>query len=126
LCSDISGSAVEKSLENFESAKISKERYKLFKSDVSKVKFNKQNVDKIVTNLPFGIRVKNHKKNIDTYENFEKLADKILRKKGVIIVLTQEKALLRKIFKKEKWLVKSITRINEGGLYPEIFEISRK
>jgi len=70
--------------------------------------------------------VKNHKKNIDTYENFEKLADKILRKKGVIIVLTQEKALLRKIFKKEKWLVKSITRINEGGLYPEIFEISRK
>lgn len=126
LCSDISGNAVEKSQKNFESAKISKEKYKLFQSDIGEIKFNKQNVDKIVTNLPFGIRVKNHEKNINAYENFEKVADKILRKKGVIIVLTQEKVLLRKVFKKEKWLVKSITRINEGGLYPEIFEISRK
>lgn len=126
LCSDISGNAIEKSQKNFENAKISKERYKLFQSDIGKVKFNKQNVDKIVTNLPFGIRAGDHEKNINAYEEFEKMSDKILRKKGVIIVLTQEKVLLRKVFKKEKWLVKSITRINEGGLYPEVFKISRK
>ncbi len=126
LCSDISGSAVEKSLKNFESAKILKERYRLFKSDIAKVKFNKQNVDKMVTNLPFGIRAGDHEKNIHVYEDFAKLAEKILRKKGVVVVLTQEKVLLRKVFKKEKWLVKSIARINEGGLYPEVFKILRR
>jgi len=126
LCSDISGSAVEKSFKNFENAKISKERYKLFKSDIGKVKFNKKNVDKIVSNLPFGIRAGDHEKNVEAYENFEKVADKILRKKGFVIVLTQEKVLLRKVFKKEKWLVKSMARINEGGLFPEVFKISRR
>ncbi len=76
--------------------------------------------------MPFGIRAGDHEKNVETYENFEKVADKILRKKGFVIVLTQEKVLLRKVFKKEKWLVKSIARINEGGLYPEVFKISRR
>ena len=126
LCSDISGSAVEKSLKNFKSANILKERYKVFRSDISNVKFNKQNVDKIVSNLPFGIRAGDHKKNVKAYEDFEIFANKVLRKKGKIVVLTQEKVLLRKVFKKENWKVKSITSIDEGGLYPEVFEIFRK
>lgn len=126
LCSDISSNAVEKSKKNFKNAKISKERYRLFQSDVGKVRLNKKNVDRIVSNLPFGVRAKNHEKNIKAYEDFEKLANKILRKKGIIVVLTQEKVLLRKVFKKEKWKVKSITRINEGGLFPEVFEILRR
>ena len=126
LCSDISGSAVEKSLKNFKSANISKEKYKIFRSDISEVKFNKQNVDKIVSNLPFGIRAGDHEKNVKAYEDFEKLANKVLRKKGKVVVLTQEKILLRKIFKKENWKVKSIIKIDEGGLYPEVFEILRK
>ena len=126
LCSDISGNCIEKSQKNFDSAKISKERYKILRSDISNVKFNKQNVDKIISNLPFGIRAKNHEKNITAYEDFERLANKVLRKKGVIVVLTQEKVLLRKVFNKEKWFVKSLSRINEGGLKPEIFKISRR
>ena len=126
LCSDISGSAVEKSLKNFKSANISKERYKVFRSDISNVKFNKQNVDKIVSNLPFGIRAGDHEKNVKAYEDFERFTNRVLRKKGKIVVLTQEKALLRKVFKKENWKVKSITRIDEGGLFPEVFEILRK
>ncbi len=126
LCSDISGSCIEKSQKNFDSAKISKEKYKLFKSDVGKTKLNKQNVDKVVTNLPFGIRASNHERNTKAYYDFEKLLKKVLRKKGLVVVLTQEKVLLRKVFNKEKWLVKSLSRINEGGLQPEIFKISRR
>ena len=116
----------EKSLKNFNSADISKDRYKVFRSDISNVKFNKQNVDKIVSNLPFGIRAGDHERNVKAYEDFEKLANRVLRKKGKIVVLTQEKVLLRKVFKKENWKVESITRIDEGGLYPEVFEILRK
>lgn len=126
LCSDISGSAIEKSLKNFQNANIPKGRYRVFRSDIGKIKLNKQNIDKVVTNLPFGIRVGDHERNIEVYSNFEKLVSRVLRRKGKIVVLTQEKVLLRKVFEKNKWKVKSITRINEGGLYPEVFEILRR
>ncbi len=123
VCSDISGNAIEKSKMNFYGAGIEGNRYKLFGCDIKKNKLSKQNIDKILSNLPFGIRVGNHEENLETYKALEVLAKKILRKKGKIILLTQEKVLLREIFKKEDWNVKSVIRVNEGGLLPEIFEI---
>lgn len=125
ICSDISGSAINKSESNFENANIKKDRYKLFRSDINKVRLNKQNVDKIITNLPFGIRVGTHAENTNIYKGLEILAKRILRKKGKLVILTQEKVLLREIFKKEIWRVKSVIRVNEGGLLPEVFEIKR-
>jgi hypothetical protein len=34
--------------------------------------------------------------------------------------------LIREVFKKENWNVKSVLRVNEGGLLPEVFEITKK
>lgn len=126
ICSDISGKAILKSEENFKSANISNSRYLLFQSDIKNVRLNKQNVDKIATNLPFGIRIGNHQGNVQIYSELETLARKILRKKGVLVLLTQEKKLLREVFKKEYWLVQSVARIDVGGLEPEVFVIERK
>jgi len=126
ICSDISSKAVYKSKKNFESANIDESKYKLFKSDISDVQLNKQNIDRIISNLPFGIRTGNHKGNIIAYYDLEKLARRLLRKKGLIVVLTQEKTLLREVFRKEFWLVKKVARVNQGGLLPEIFTISKK
>ena len=126
ICSDISGNAIEKSKSNFKEAGIPEDRYILLRSDIKDIKLNKQNVDRIISNLPFGIRVGNHNDNILAYDNLEKLSNLLLRKKGYLIVLTQEKVLLRNTFKKDKWIVKSIGQIDEGGLLPEIFEIKRK
>jgi len=123
VCSDISGNAIEKSKMNFYGARIEGNRYKLFGCDIKKNKLSKQNIDKILSNLPFGIRVGNHEENLETYKALEVLAKKILRKKGKIVLLTQEKVLLREVFNKEDWNVKSVIRVNEGGLLPEIFEI---
>ncbi|MHC1716431.1 MAG: TRM11 family methyltransferase [Candidatus Dojkabacteria bacterium] len=125
ICSDVSGGAIEKSKINFKFSHLPDDKYKLLRSDVKEPKFKKQNIDKIITNLPFGIRVGSHEENKSTYEGLELLARKILRKKGRLIVLTQEKVLLREVFKKESWNVKSIIRVNEGGLLPEVFEIKR-
>jgi 23S rRNA G2445 N2-methylase RlmL len=124
ICSDISSTAINISEENFEAAKIPRSRYRLFRSDISDVKLNKKNLDRIITNLPFGIRVGQHEKNIQTYSELEVLADKLLRLKGKLVLLTQEKKLLREVFK--KWDVKSELRVDQGGLLPEVFVVSRK
>jgi 23S rRNA G2445 N2-methylase RlmL len=91
ICSDISGKAIHTSRENFEAAGIEEDRYKLFKSDISDIKLTKRNIDKIVSNLPFGIRVGEHNNNIEIYKSLELLAKKLLRKKGLLVLLTQEK-----------------------------------
>lgn len=124
LASDISGKALFSSRLNLTTAKIPKEKYKLFRSDISKITLNKQNIDKIITNLPFGIRVGTHEQNVFLYSSFEKLANKLLRKKGQIVLLSQEKTLVRNTFK--NWKVKSVLRVDEGGLLPEIFLIERE
>ncbi len=95
-------------------------------TDIRDVTLNKQNIDRIISNLLFGVRVGNHNDNIDIYQCLEQLSKKLLRSKGKLILLTQEKVLIREVFKKEYWNVKSILRVNEGGLLPEVFEISKK
>ena len=47
------------------------------------------------------------------------------KKKRFLVLLTQEKKLLREVFSKENWNVKSVLRVNEGGLLPEVFVIDR-
>jgi len=126
ICSDIKGSAIEKSKENFKEANIDIDRYMIFKSGVRDVKLNKRNVDVFLSNLPFGIRVGTHDENIQAYIGLEVCAKRILRKKGKLILLTQEKKLLREVFKKEQWRVKSVLRVNEGGLLPEVFDIRKR
>lgn len=125
VCSDISGGAITKSESNFKDAEIDVSKYRLIRSDVCKMRLSKQNADKILSNLPFGIRVGSHESNVEAYTGLEVFARKILRKKGKIVLLTQEKVLLREVFKKSTWKIKSIMRVNEGGLLPEVFEISR-
>lgn len=125
ICSDISSQAIEKSRLNFQNANVEGGKYKLFKSDIKDVSLNKRNVDKIISNLPFGIRVGSHEENMTAYVHLENLAQKLLRAKGKLILLTQEKKLLREAFKKEDWKVKSVLRVNEGGLLPEVFVIER-
>jgi len=126
ICSDISGKAVEKSEINFKAACIDKSRYRLFRSDIRDIRLNKRNVDKIVSNLPFGIRVGEHNDNKEIYLSLEKVAERVLRRKGFLVLLTQEKKLLREVFNKEDWNVKSVLRVNEGGLLPEVFVIKRR
>ena len=126
ICSDISGKAIEKSEINFNTAGINKGKYRLFRSDIKDVALNKKNVDKIISNLPFGIRVGKHSNNIEIYKSLEVSANRLLRTRGKLVLLTQEKKLLREVFSKENWNVKSVLRVDEGGLLPEVFVIKRQ
>ena len=124
ICIDISESAIVKSKQNFLNAKIEENRYKLFRKNIQDIKLNKRNIDVIISNLPFGIRVGTHDENVQVYTKLEDLANRLLRTKGRIVLLTQEKKLIREVFK--NWDIHSITQIDEGGLLPEIFLIKRK
>ena len=126
ICSDISEKAISASKENFKVAGIEESKYKLFRSDIKSIKLSKRNIDKIVTNLPYGIRVGDHSGNIEIYKSLELLAKKLLRKRGLIVLLTQEKKLIREVFRKEEWNIKSLARVNEGGLLPEVFVIKKR
>lgn len=126
ICTDISGNAIDASKKNFKAANIEKSKYKVFRNDILKSKISKRNVDRIVSNLPFGIRVGDHDSNVLMYKSLESVARKVLRKRGLIVLLTQEKVLLREVFSKDIWSVKSVLRVNEGGLLPEMFLIKQK
>jgi tRNA G10 N-methylase Trm11 len=126
ICTDISGNAIDASKKNFKVANIDESRYKIFRNDILKSKISKRNVDRIVSNLPFGIRVGDHDSNVLMYKSLESVARKVLRKRGLVVLLTQEKVLLREVFSKDTWDVKSVLRVNEGGLLPEVFLIKQK
>lgn len=126
MCSDISNKAILQSNLNFESAGIENEKYKLFKGDISKLKLNKRNIDRIVSNLPFGIREGNHQGNVQAYRDLANLAQRVLRKQGLLVLLTQEKKLIYDTFKKDIWNVKSVASVEQGGLNPDIFLIQSK
>lgn len=126
VCFDISQKAIDASKKNFECAQIEESKHMLLRSNIKSIKLNKKNIDVIISNLPFGIRVGGHEDNIEIYSALELLAKKVLRTKGSLILLTQEKKLLREVFKKEYWNVKSVLRVDEGGLLPEVFVIKRK
>lgn len=126
ICSDISGTAIEKCKKNLDASNISQDKCMIFRSSIKDIKLNKQNIDRIITNLPFGIRVGTHEDNIKIYKELEERARNLLRTKGEIILLTQEKKLIRDTFKKDSWRVESLARINEGGLLPEIFRIRKR
>ncbi len=126
ICSDISGKAVEMSKQNFKFADIDVSRYLLFQSGICDVKLNKRNVDVIISNLPFGIRVGSHRENVCSYKCLESIAKRILRKKGRLLLLTQEKRLLRDVFKKEDWNVRSVFQVDSGGLLPEVFLLMKR
>lgn len=126
ICTDISGNAISASKKNLKAGNIDESKYKIFRNDIINSKISKKNVDRIVSNLPFGIRVGDHESNREAYKALEQLAQKVLRKRGILVLLTQEKVLIRDVFSKDIWDVKSIVRVNEGGLLPEVFLIKLK
>lgn len=122
--SDISGKAVDITKTNFESAKISKNDYFVLQKGIKHLRLKSESIDKVITNLPFGIRAGVHEKNELSYKYFAEKVKSYLKSDGIIIVLTQEKNLLRNAFKDFR-LIEEI-EVNTGGLTPSIFKYTKK
>ncbi|MBR3890738.1 MAG: methyltransferase [Bacilli bacterium] len=82
--------------------------------------------DEIISNMPYGNRVSNHKENEILYKGFIKKVSSMLNDNGVAILLTTELSLLKKVIKDNKKLkiVKDIYT-ETGGLTPHLFVIKK-
>lgn len=82
--------------------------------------------DEIISNMPYGNRVSNHKENEILYKAFVRKLPSLLNDGGVAILLTTELALLKKVVKDNKKLklVKDIYT-ETGGLAPHLFVIKK-
>jgi 23S rRNA G2445 N2-methylase RlmL len=125
LASDISGKAIDISQKNWEASKVRKDRFVLFKSDVAKLKLTVKSVSKVITNMPFGIRVGSHDQNEKIYQDFAIVLDKILTDEGLAIVLTQEKELIERVMKKY-FDIQEVMTPEVGGLRPSVYKITKK
>lgn len=115
---DISKFATEKSFKNANSLNI---KLNLTHSDI--LKFNSDiKFDLIVSNLPFGTRVGNHKNNLALYENFVKLLPQFLSKNSYAFLYSTEVKLLTKLITANKnlTLIKKHT-LESGNMNPSLF-----
>lgn len=119
IASDISGKAIDKTKKNIESSGL--KRIMVFASDVGRLKLGKNSVDKIVTNLPFGIRVSDSQKNEKIYSDFLKMSKRVLKSDGVAVALTMESRLLKKIAVENGFGIVGDFEVEQGGLLPHIF-----
>jgi len=126
LASDISGNAVDITIQNIKHAHLNKNKYVVFRSDVSKLKLQKDYINKVVTNLPFGIRTGDHESNLRIYSTFAKYMNTILKIDSHLVILTQEKELVRSVFNKVKFTLLNEYDVNQGGLIPTIFIFKKK
>lgn len=124
LASDISSKAVEYTKKNILEAKITKDKYSLFISDVKRLRIQKEYLDKIITNMPFGIRAGKHESNVNTYKSFFHFAYNSLKKEGLAILLTTEKSLVEQNIINKFQMIGEY-KVAQGGLYPSIFVLKK-
>lgn len=125
FASDISGKAIDISLENWAASGTKKERYVLFRSNVSTLKLQPRSISRVVTNMPFGIRVGTHEMNEKLYRNFAFMLNRLLTDDGVAIVLTQEKELITKVMN-DSFEMEVVMTPEVGGLRPDVYKIIKK
>jgi len=87
--------------------------------------FEKDSVDRIVTNPPYGIRMK-PKGLKQLYKQFLESASAVLRPDGRMVVLTVRADAFRTIvFRTKKYKIVSEHVVESGGLYPHVFVLEK-
>ncbi|MDO8570537.1 MAG: methyltransferase [Candidatus Daviesbacteria bacterium] len=125
FASDVSGRAIDVSEKCFQASGITKNRFVLFRSNVSMIKLKPKTITKVITNMPFGIRSGDHEKNIKLYNIFNLKLRSMLTDNGVIVLLTQEKNLVYETMGKN-FNIKLIMVPEQGGLRPGVFRLTKK
>ncbi len=124
LASDISSKAVDFTKKNFSEAAIDKNKYTVFISDVKRLHLQKDSLNAIITNMPFGIRAGKHNDNINLYKSFINTSYSALKKDCLLVAFTTEKTLVLENIANKFELVQEV-KIAQGGLYPSIFVLKK-
>lgn len=123
--SDIDEICIKGAIEN---AKINNlENFIEFRvADAQKLDKYYSDIDKIVTNPPYGVRLKENLNLKELYKNFLISANKVLNEGGKIVMITMKFYLLEKIIKEIKFFNISHKRVVEsGGIFPRIYVLEK-
>lgn len=124
FASDINKGFLEGAKKNAKAAKV--KRYITFKlADARKLEENFSEIDKIITNPPYGVRVgRGNLKPL--YSKFLISASNILEKDGKIVIINLKANSFRNIvFTTKKFTISHERVVETGGLYPHIFVLER-
>ena len=84
-----------------------------------------QKYDEVICNLPFGLRVSNHRENRNLYQKFLQNLPSILVPNGLAFLFTNDKKLLSELLENSFELVKR-ENFEAGGLYPALYVLRLK
>jgi 23S rRNA G2445 N2-methylase RlmL len=125
LCSDVSGQAIDMATVNLNASKLDTKKITFFRSNISQLTIAKDTITKVITNMPFGIRVGNHEQNLKLYRSFADQMKGVVKKDGLLVLYTSEKELLNTVLDKKSFKFIKEFQIEQGGLFPSIFVIKK-
>ena len=125
LAGDINEDYVEKAKENAKANGL--EEFIEFKSmDATKLEEYFTNVDKIVTNPPYGVKIAKRKDLKGFYWKFLESVSKVLSKDGRVVIINLRADMFRNIILRLKTFKIVHERVVEsGGIFPHIFVLEK-
>jgi 23S rRNA G2445 N2-methylase RlmL len=101
-------------------------RFSLMQCDARNLPLADASIDVVLSDLPFGVRVGSHRRNVHLYPPvFAELA-RVLRPGGRAILLSLERRLVqRRIEKDRRWSCEARHPVHYGGLDPAVYVLKR-
>lgn len=123
--SDISRKALEGAIKNAEAGGVSDLiTFKLL--DARRIDREFPQVDRIVTNPPYGVRMGDWEGLKPLYSAFLDAAHRVLKEEGLLVIITLRAVSFRDMVSKKRTFTIAHERVVEaGGLYPHIFVLQR-
>ncbi len=119
---DISRDAIRKCRVNTDAAGM---RARLVTCDILKYQAPHP-YDLVISNMPFGIRVGNHRHNMALYAGFSERLPSLLSEGGIAVLYTTDAACLRECLEKNKGLkIVAVHTLESGGLMPKATVVKR-
>lgn len=124
---EISSKCLTQAMANFASCKENfRQHYQIdfVKWDAGRFPLKDDSVDAIICDLPFGMRHGNYKRNRKFYPILLKEVTRVLKAKGIALLLTIEKKLMRKTLEESHFLYEhGSTAVLIGGFHTILFDI---
>jgi 23S rRNA G2445 N2-methylase RlmL len=123
LAGDLHPRPVEMAQRNFEAFGA---QAGLCRWDARRLPLAGESVDKVVCNLPWGRRVGSHLSNRHLYPGFVREVARVLRVRGLAVLVSLEKRMLTRAVERHGWLrIERRLLISVGGLNPWIFVVRK-
>ncbi|MGE9808408.1 MULTISPECIES: methyltransferase domain-containing protein [unclassified Janibacter] len=119
---DVSGRAVAASAANLATRGVDGH---VLRADAARLPLADGSVDRVVSNIPFGKRIGSHADNQTLYPAFLRELARVLAPKGRIVLLTEDKRLLKESIQRTKGLrqVKEVG-FATGGAHPSAYVLT--